>query len=100
MAGGKYITDNPQFIVNGFVHAGICRVLDRRSSDDELDELLYEMDSSLGVSTTRDKHDDEVEPSEEFCSSHSTYDQQAKNPNRAYDRPVIVIYSSTSEEDA
>ena len=35
----KYIANNPQFVVNGFVHAGICRALDRRSSDDELDEL-------------------------------------------------------------
>ena len=61
----KYIADNPQFIVNGFVHAGICRALDGRSSDDELDELLYEMDSSLEVSTTSDEHDEEVEPSEE-----------------------------------
>ena len=32
----KYIADNPQFIVNGFVRAGICRALDRWSSDDEL----------------------------------------------------------------
>ena len=71
----KYIADNPQFIVNGFVHAGICRALDGRSSDDELDELLCEIDSSLKVSTTSDEHDEEVEPSEEFCSSHSTYDQ-------------------------
>ena len=72
----------------------ICRALDRRSSDDELDELLYEMDSSLEVNTTSDKHDEEVEPSEELCSSHGTYDQRAKDPNRACDRLVIVIYSS------
>ena len=57
------------------------------------------MDSSLEVSTTSDEHDEEVEPSEEFCSSHSTYDQRTRDPNRACDRPVIVIYSSTSEED-
>ena len=32
----KYIADNPQFIVNGFVCARICRALNGWSSDDEL----------------------------------------------------------------
>ena len=71
----KYITDNPQFTVNGFFCVGFCQALDRQSSDDELDELLYEMDSSLELSTTSEEHDEEIEPSEEFCSSHSAYDQ-------------------------
>ena len=34
----KYIADNPQFIVNGFVRAGIFQALDGQSSDDKLDE--------------------------------------------------------------
>ena len=40
-------------------------------------------------STITDGHDEEVEPSEELCSSHSTHDQQAMDPNRAFHRPVI-----------
>lgn len=88
----KYIADNPEFIVNGFIRAGICRALDGQSSDDELDELLSEMDSSLEVSTTSDEH--EVEPDEQSYSSHST----ATDSNSAFDRPVVV-YSDTSDED-
>ena len=42
----KYISDIPQFIVNGFVHDGIWRALDGQSSDYELDEYLCKMDSS------------------------------------------------------
>ena len=94
----KYIASNPQFIVNGFVRAGICRALDGQSSDDELDELLCELDSSE-VSTTSDEYDDEVEPNEELCSSHSMYDSQARDPNAVSGGPVIVVYSSTSDED-
>ena len=94
----KYIADNPQFVVNGFIRAGICRALDGRSSDDELDELLCETVSSLEISTTSDEQDDEVEPNEESCSSHSMYDQQTKDPNAAFNRPVIVVYSSTDED--
>ena len=41
----KYIADNPRFIINGFICAGICQAIDRRSSDDELDKLLYKMNS-------------------------------------------------------
>ena len=41
----EYIADNPQFIVNGFVKAGIRRALDGITSDDELDDLLHMMDS-------------------------------------------------------
>ena len=72
MEVAKYIADNPQFIVNGFTCAGICRALDGWSSDDELDELLCEMDSSE-FSTTSDEDDEE----EELCSSHGTYNLQA-----------------------
>ena len=86
----KYITDNPQFTVNGFIHAGICRALDGKTSDDELDELLCEMDSNLEGSTTSDDHDEEIEPNEELCTSH----QQV-----AFDNSVIVVYSSTDDED-
>ena len=87
-----------KFIVNGFIRAGICRALDGQSSDDKLDELLCELDSSE-VSTTSDDHDDEVEPNKESCSSYSTYDQQARDPNAVSGGPVIVVYSSTSDED-
>ena len=103
----KYIANNPQFIVNGFVHAGICRALDGQSSDDELDELLHEMDSSLEVSTTSDEHEVETVEStqssdEELYSNHNTHDQQQdkdQNQSAAFDSPVIVLYSSSSEED-
>ena len=105
----KYIANNPQFIVNGFVHAGTCRALNGWSSDDELDELLYEMNPSLEVSITSDKHK-EVEctktvkstqsSDEELYSGHSTYDQQDKDQNQssAFDSPVIVLYSSSGED--
>ena len=43
----KYFIDNLQFKVNGFIHAGICQALDGQASDDELNKLLCEMDSSL-----------------------------------------------------
>lgn len=100
----KYIADNPQLIVNGFIRAGICRALDGQSSDDELDELLYEMDSGLEVSTTSDEHEEvgctkNVEPNEELCSSHSMYDQQDRGLSAVFDGPVIVLCSSSSEED-
>ena len=39
----EYISSNPQFIVNGFVRAGICRALDGVTSDEELDDILEEM---------------------------------------------------------
>ena len=52
------------------------------------------MDSNE-VSTTSDEDDEE----EELCSSHSIYDQQAVDSNAAFDKPVIVVYSSTSDED-
>ena len=86
----KYITDNPQFTVNGFIHAGICQALDGQTADDELDELLCEMDSNLEGSTTSDDHDEEIEPNEELCTSH----QQV-----AFDNSVVVVYSSTDDED-
>lgn len=84
--------------------------MDGRSSDDELDELLDEMDSSLEISTTSDEHEEvecikNVESSnEELYSSRSTYDQQQdkdQNQSAAFDSPwpVIVLYSSSSEED-
>ena len=81
--------------------------MDGPSSDDELHELLYEMDSSLEVSTTSDEHEEvkTVESTqssdEELYSNHSTYDQQDKDQNQsaAFDSPVIVLYSSSSEED-
>ena len=47
----EYIADNPQFIVNGFVKAGICRALNGITSDDELDDLLHIMDSNYEAST-------------------------------------------------
>ena len=87
----KYIADNPQFIVNGFTRAGICQALDGRSSDDELDELLCEMDSNE-VSTSDEE--------EELCSNPSTYDLQAMDSNAGFDKPpVIVLYSSTSGDE-
>ena len=86
----KYISDNPQFIVNGFARAGICRALDGQTSDDELDELLYEMDSRSEVSTTTDGHE-EVEYTDNVEStSQCTHDQ--------LDNPVIVLSSSSDEE--
>ena len=86
----KYISDNPQFIVNGFAQAGICRALDGQTSDDELDELLYEMDSRSEVSTTTDGHE-EVEYTDNVEStSQCTHDQ--------LDNPVIVLSSSSDEE--
>ena len=47
----EYIADNPQFIVNGFVKAGICRALDGITSDDELDDLLHMMFSNYEAAT-------------------------------------------------
>jgi len=48
-----YITQNPQFIINGFVHAGITGALDGRSESD-----LPEQDD---VSSNSDEDDDENE---------------------------------------
>ena len=66
------------------------------------------MDSSLEISTSSNEHQ-EVEctknveySNEELHSSHSMYDpQQNKDQNQsaAFDSPVIVLYSSSSEED-
>ena len=53
MAG--YITDNPQFIVNDFVKAGIYRVLDGVTSDEELDDILRDMDSDYTDSGSSDE---------------------------------------------
>ena len=49
------------------------------------------MDSSE-VSTTSDGE-------EELCSSHSTYNLQAVDSNAAFDKPVIVLYSSTNGDE-
>ena len=91
-----------QFIVNGFVRAGICQALNEWSSDDELDELLYEMDSSLEhkeVECTKTVESTQSSD-EELYSNHSTYDQQDKDQNQssAFDSPVIVLYSSAGED--
>ena len=51
----EYITDNPQLIVNGFVRAGICRVLDGVTSDEELDDILQDMDSDYTDSRSSDE---------------------------------------------
>ena len=51
MKAAEYIADNPQFIVNGFVKAGIRRALDGITSDDELDDLLNMMVSNYEAST-------------------------------------------------
>ena len=74
-----------------------------------VDELLYEMDSSLEVNITSDEHE-EVEctktvestqsSDEELYSDHSTYNQQDKGQNQssAFDSLVIVLYSSSDED--
>ena len=54
----EYIGNNPQFIVNGFAKAGICRALDGITSDDELDDLLQRMDSDYEGSTASETCDD------------------------------------------
>ena len=54
----EYIGDNPQFIVNGFAKAGICRALDGITSDDELDDMLQWMDSDYEALTDSEKCDD------------------------------------------
>ena len=56
----EYIADNPQFIVNGFVKAGICRALDGMTSDDELDDLLHGMDSDYKAFTDSGSSGDDL----------------------------------------
>ena len=77
-----YISSNPQFIVNGFVRAGICRALDGVTSDEELDDILEEMpvDSDYTDSKLSD---------EDQCVA-STHIQPMYNS--------LVRYSSTEEE--
>lgn len=77
-----YISSNPQFIVNGFVRAGICRALDGVTSDEELDDILEEMpvDSDYTDSELSD---------EDQCVA-STHIQPMYNS--------LVRYSSTEEE--
>ena len=56
----EYIADNPQFIVNGFIKAGICRALGGITSDDELDDLLHmmDLDHQFSAESESDSSDD------------------------------------------
>lgn len=54
----EYIADNPQFIVNGFKRAGICRALDGICSDDELDDVLDRMYPDYEFYTDSETSDD------------------------------------------
>lgn len=67
----EYIADNPQFIVNGFKRAGICRALDGISSDDELDDLLHRMDPDYESYTDSETSDDGQED-HTACSDSSS----------------------------
>ena len=66
-----------------FIRAAIYQALDGWTSDDELNDSLREMDSTLEVSTTSDGHDEKVESNEDLCYNHSTYDRPAKDLNAA-----------------
>ena len=54
----EYIGDNPQFIVNGFAKAGICRALDGITSDEEFDDMLQGMDLDYEALTDSETCDD------------------------------------------
>ena len=77
----EYIADNPQFIVNGFVKAGICHALDGITSYDELDDLLHMMDLDYETSTKSE--------------SDSSDDLSAAADNTE----TITIYNSDSNEE-
>ena len=79
----EYITDNPQFIVNGFVRAGICRALDGVTSDEELDDILQDMNSDYTNSGSSDEG--QYIPSSEPSASPTD------------DRTTLVVYSSSDE---
>lgn len=56
----EYIADNPQFIVNGFVKAGICCTLDGMTLDNELDDMLHRMDSGNEAYTDSESSNDDL----------------------------------------
>ena len=41
----EYIANNPQFIVNGFAHAGIMQALDGRGIDEDEEDHAHESES-------------------------------------------------------
>ena len=92
----QYISDNPQFIVNGFVRAGICRALDGCTSDDELDGLLEEMDKKMTNQTSLSS--DDKESSNDNDDGHTGYavvDEQVVHTTT----PPIVLYSDSSDDN-
>jgi len=62
----KYINDNPQFIVNGFVRAGITGTLDGKEPDNESVPDIHVEESTSEDSKTDE--DDEEEDNTTFCS--------------------------------
>ena len=54
----NYIGDNPQFIVNGFIYAGIAKALDSENLNDSSSELSA---SEAIATTTSEESDDNDE---------------------------------------
>ena len=102
----QYISDNPQFIVNGFVRAGICRTPDGYSPDDELDGSVEKMDEEMMNSTSSSSDDDE--PTHDGghtdfqCSKVAAIAEQVDLYNlKSLHNTThpIVLYSDSSDSD-